>query len=72
MVPRSRLVDESEYGYVSAKQHCFVLFSADGIRASLDPYNFDKPKTRGTFRFGLKVLRGEPAALDVGIAAPRR
>ena len=56
-----------------AKQHCFVRFSADGVRASLDPRNFDqKPKTPGSFRFGLKVLRGEPAKLDVGIATPRR
>jgi hypothetical protein len=56
-----------------AKQHCYVRFSADGIRSSLDPRNFDqKPKTPGTFHFGLKVLRGEPAKLDVGIATPRR
>jgi len=56
-----------------AKQHCFVRFSAEGIRASLDPRNFgDKPKTPGTFRFGLKVLRGEPPKLDVAIATPRR
>jgi hypothetical protein len=56
-----------------AKQHCFVRFSADGVRASLDPRNFEqKPKTPGSFRFGLKVLRGEPAKLDVAIATPRR
>jgi hypothetical protein len=56
-----------------AKQHCFVRFSADGVRASLDPRNFEqKPKTPGSFRFGLKVQRGEPAKLDVGIATPRR
>ena len=56
-----------------AKQHCFVRFSADGVRSSLDPRNFEqKPKTPGSFRFGLKVLRGEPAKLDVGIATPRR
>ena len=56
-----------------AKQHCFVRFSAEGIRSSLDPRNFDqKPKTPGTFRFGLKVLRGEPPKLDVAIATPRR
>jgi hypothetical protein len=55
-----------------AKQHCFVRFSGDGIRSSLDPHNFDKPKTPGSFHFGLKVVRGEPAKLDVGIAAPRR
>src|SRR5450755_780394 len=49
-----------------AKQHCFVRFSADGVRASLDPRNFEqKPKTPGSFRFGLKVQRGEPAKLDV-------
>ena len=56
-----------------AKHHCFVRFSGDGIRASLDPKNFDqKPTTPGSFRFGLKVLRGQPAKLDVGIATPRR
>ena len=56
-----------------AKQHCFVRFSAEGVRASLDPHNFEqKPKTPGSFRFGLKVLRGEPGKLDVGIATPRR
>jgi len=56
-----------------AKQHCFVRFSADGIRSSLDPGNFDqKPRAPGSFHFGLKVLRGEPAKLDVGIATPRR
>ena len=56
-----------------AKRHCFVRFSADGVHTSLDPHNFDtKPKTPGTFHFGLKVLRGEPGKLDVGIATPRR
>src|SRR6187549_1225171 len=55
-----------------AKQHCFVRFSADGIRSSLDPRNFDKPKTPGTFRIGLNARRGEPAKLDVIIATPRR
>ena len=56
-----------------AKQHCFVRFSADGIRSSLDPRNFEqKPRTPGSFRIGLKVLRGEPGKLDVGIATPRR
>ena len=55
-----------------AKQHCFVRFSADGIRSSLDPKNFDKPKTPGTFRIGLNAQRGQPAKLDVIIATPRR
>ncbi|HKO48119.1 MAG TPA: hypothetical protein VJV79_10370 [Polyangiaceae bacterium] len=56
-----------------AKQHCFVQFSADGIRSSLDPRHFpDKRKTPGSFRIGLHVERGQPAKLDVGIAAPRR
>ena len=56
-----------------AKQHCFVRFSAEGVRSSLEPGNFDhKPKTPGSFRFGLKVLRGQPAKLDVAIATPRR
>ena len=56
-----------------AKRHCFVRFSADGVRASIDPQNFEqKPRTPGSFRFGLKVLRGEPAKLDVAIATPRR
>jgi hypothetical protein len=56
-----------------AKQHCYVRFSTDGVRVSLDPQNFpDKGKTPGSFRFGLRVVRGEPAKLDVGIATPRR
>jgi len=55
-----------------AKQHCFVLFSAEGIRTSLDPRNFPKGKTPGSFHLGLHVERGEPAKLDVGIATPRR
>jgi|GEM_PF-2196584 len=56
-----------------AKQRCFVRFSDEGVRASLDPRNFDqKPKVPGSFRFGLKVVRGEPTKLDVGIATPRR
>ena len=56
-----------------AKRHCFARFSSEGVRVSLDPRNFDqKPKTPGSFHFGLKVLRGEPAKLDVGIATPRR
>jgi hypothetical protein len=56
-----------------AKQHCFVRFSADGVRSSLDPRNFEqKPKTPGSFRFGLNVQRGGPVKLDVGIATPRR
>jgi hypothetical protein len=56
-----------------AKQHCFVRFAADGVRSSLDARNFDqKPKRPGSFHFGLKVLRGEPAKLDVGIATPQR
>jgi hypothetical protein len=55
-----------------AKQHCYVRFSTDGVRSSLDPRDFDrKSKVPGSFRFGLKVLRGEPAKLDVGIATPR-
>jgi hypothetical protein len=50
-----------------------VRFSTDGVRSSLDPRNCEqKPKTPGSFHFGLKVLRGEPAKLDVGIATPRR
>jgi hypothetical protein len=56
-----------------AKQHCYVRFSTDGVRSSLDPRDFEqKSKAPGSFRFGLKVLRGEPAKLDVGIATPRR
>jgi hypothetical protein len=56
-----------------AKQHCYVRFAADGVRVSLDPQHFpDKGKTPGSFRFGLRVNRGEPAKLDVGIATPRR
>jgi len=55
-----------------AKQHCYVRFSSDGVRGSLDPRDFErKSKAPGSFRFGLKVVRGEPAKLDVGIATPR-
>jgi hypothetical protein len=56
-----------------AKHRCFVRFSAEGVRSSLDPRTFDgKPRTPGTFRFGLKVVRGQPAAVDVAIVTPRR
>jgi hypothetical protein len=56
-----------------AKQHCYVRFGADGVRVSLDPTNFpDKGGKPGSFRFGLKAVRGEPAKLDVGIATPQR
>jgi hypothetical protein len=56
-----------------AKQHCFVRFSAEGVRASLDPRNFDQtPKAPGSFRFGLKVTSSEPTKLDVAITTPRR
>jgi hypothetical protein len=52
-----------------AKQHCYVRFAEDGVRVSLDPNHFpDKGKKPGSFRFGLKVVRGEPAKLDLGIA----
>lgn len=56
-----------------AKHRCFVRFSSEGVRASLDPTKFgDKPKTPGSFRFGLNVRRGEQAKIDVAIATPRR
>jgi hypothetical protein len=56
-----------------AKQRCFVRISTKGIRVSLDPDHFDiKPSQPGSFRVGLSVVPGQPAKVDVVIAAPRR
>jgi hypothetical protein len=56
-----------------AKQHCFVRFSKEGVRTSLDGTDFDrKPRQPGSFRFGLVARPGEQPHLDVALSTPRR
>jgi hypothetical protein len=56
-----------------ATQRCFLRISAKGFRVGLDPDHFDdKPSQPGSFRIGFGAVRGQPAKVDVVIAAPRR
>ncbi|MFZ5895200.1 MAG: hypothetical protein ACOY0T_29335 [Myxococcota bacterium] len=67
------LVPERPALELVAKHRCFVRFWKDGIRASLNPNDFEtKPRQPGSFRLGLAAQRGEQPKLDVVIVTPRR
>lgn len=56
-----------------AKRHIFVRFAMDGVRTSLDGVEFDrKPRVPGSFRFGLRAVKGEPTRFEIAIVAPKR
>jgi hypothetical protein len=56
-----------------ATQHCFLRVGSDGFRLGLDPDHLDdKPRKPGSFRIGFGAARGQPAKVEVVIAAPQR
>lgn len=56
-----------------AKQHCFVWFGADGVRAAPDLAHLDeKPRQPGSFRVGFNTGPNQGTKLDVVIVGPKR